>query len=38
MRFLVGILFYATLSSPLPAQQGGPYELPIRQHVFPNGL
>ncbi len=38
MRPLVGFFLFATLAGPLPAQQGVSYDLPIREHVFPNGV
>ena len=38
MRLFVGFFLFATLAGPLPAQQGVSYDLPIREHVLPNGV
>jgi predicted Zn-dependent peptidase len=37
MRFVVGIVLVLTLPGPVAAQDS-PYDLPIREHVYPNGL
>ena len=38
MRLVVRIALCMLVASPLLAQRNSPYELPIREHVYPNGL
>ena len=38
MELAVRIVFCLTLVTPLSAQQTSSYRLPIREHIFPNGL
>ena len=38
MRIVVRIALCMLVASPLLAQRNSPYELPIREHVYPNGL
>ena len=38
IRLVVRIALCMLVASPLLAQRNSPYELPIREHVYPNGL
>jgi hypothetical protein len=38
MRLVVRIALCMLVASPLLAQRNSPYEVPMREHVYPNGL